>query len=59
VEKAGEKPVNPMMDPAHMMDMLKGNFTNIVPNLAMMGFVSYFFSGFVLGTFPHTFITPF
>lgn len=38
---------NPMSNPLAMMDMMKGNITFMLPNFAMMGFVSYFFSGFV------------
>jgi hypothetical protein len=40
-------PANPMSNPLQMMDMMKGNITFMLPNFAMMGFVSYFFSGFV------------
>lgn len=40
-------PANPMSNPMQMMDMMKGNMTFMLPNFAMMGFVSYFFSGFV------------
>ncbi len=40
-------PVNPMSNPLAMMDMMKGNLTFMLPNIAMMGFVSNFFSGFV------------
>jgi hypothetical protein len=40
-------PVNPMSNPLAMVDMMKGNVTFMLPNFAMMGFVSYFFSGFV------------
>ena len=38
---------NPMGNPLAMVDMMKGNITFMLPNFAMMGFVSYFFSGFV------------
>lgn len=40
-------PANPMSNPMQMMDMMKGNMTFMLPNFAMMGFVGYFFSGFV------------
>lgn len=40
-------PGNPMSNPMQMMDMMKGNLTFMLPNFAMMGFVSYFFAGFV------------
>lgn len=39
---------NPMSNPSAMMDMMKGNMTFMLPNMVMMGFVSYFFAGFVL-----------
>lgn len=38
---------NPMSNPMAMMDMMKGNLTFMIPNFAMMGFVSNFFTGFV------------
>lgn len=41
-------PTNPMSNPLAMMDMMKGNITFMLPNFAMMGFVSSFFSGFVV-----------
>ena len=41
-------PPNPLMNnPNMLMDMMKGNMTYMIPNIAMMTFVSYFFSGFV------------
>jgi ER membrane protein complex subunit 3 len=40
-------PQNPMSNPLAMVDMMKGNITFMLPNFAMMGFVSSFFSGFV------------
>ena len=43
--------MNPMMNPNGMVDMLKGNMAFMVPNIAMMGLISYFFAGFVLGMF--------
>jgi len=47
-EKVPTNPSNPMMsNPNMMMDMMKGNMVNMVPNFALMTFVSYFFSGFV------------
>ncbi len=41
--------VNPMAsgDTSAMVNMLKGNALNMVPNFAMMSFVNYFFQGFV------------
>lgn len=41
---------NPMMDPTNMVDMMKKNMVMVVPQLFIMSWVSYFFSGFVLGT---------
>ena len=38
---------NPMSNPQGMIDMMKGNLTFMLPNIVMMGFVSYFFAGFV------------
>ncbi len=32
-----------------MVGMMKQNVSMILPNILMMGWVSYFFSGFVLG----------
>lgn len=37
-----------------MMDGLKNNMTFMVSNMAMIGWISYFFSGFVLGKRPQT-----
>jgi len=45
--------MNPMMsDPSHMMDMMKNNMAMIVPQMFLMGWVSYFFSGFVAVKLP-------
>ncbi len=39
---------NPMMsNPSSLIDMMKGNMVFMIPNIAMMTFVGYFFSGFV------------
>ena len=38
---------NPMTNPMAMVDMMKGNVTYMLPNMAMMTFVGYFFSGFL------------
>ena len=40
-------PTNPMSNPMAMVDMMKGNLVTMLPNFAMMGFVGYFFSGFL------------
>jgi hypothetical protein len=39
-------------DPFAMINMMKQNMAMIVPNMLMMGWVSYFFSGFVLVKLP-------
>lgn len=36
------------------MEMMKGNMTMMIPNIVMMGWISYFFSGFVLVKVPFT-----
>lgn len=56
VEKAPEDPDKPpempAQDPMAMMGMMKQNIAMLVPNMVMMGWVSYFFSGFVLVKLP-------
>lgn|ERR1711920_64733 len=44
--------MNPMMNPDGMTNMLKGNMTMMLPNMLMMGLISYFFAGFVLVKVP-------
>jgi hypothetical protein len=39
-------------DPMAMMGMMKQNMLMVVPNMILMGWVSYFFSGFVLVKLP-------
>ncbi|KAK9814978.1 hypothetical protein WJX73_003798 [Symbiochloris irregularis] len=41
-----------MNNPDVMTDMMKKNLGGLVPQLAMGGFVSYFFSGFIMGRIP-------
>lgn len=41
-----------MSDPSMMGDMMKKNMVMMVPQLVMMAWVSYFFSGFVVGKMP-------
>jgi hypothetical protein len=52
--KAGNKPkANVMQDPAYvetMMDGMKKNMMNIIPQTVIMGWINFFFSGFVLST---------
>ncbi|KAF8925929.1 ER membrane complex subunit 3 [Dissophora ornata] len=54
--KAGNKPKgNLMQDPAYvetMMDGMKKNMMNIVPQTVIMGWINFFFSGFVLIKLP-------
>lgn len=40
-------PTNPMSNPMAMVDMMKGNLIFMLPNIALMAFVGYFFSGFL------------
>lgn len=46
------KVANPMANSAGMMDMMKSNMAMQVPNLIMMGWLSFFFTGFVLVRIP-------
>lgn len=50
-------PMAAMQDPSVMMNMMQGNMAMMVPQMAMMGIVNYFFSGFVLGKIPFP-LTP-
>jgi len=43
---------NPMGDPFAMVGAMKQNMLMIVPNMVLMGWVSYFFSGFVIVKLP-------
>jgi len=43
---------NPMQDPFAMVGMMKQNMAMIIPNMLLMAWVSYFFSGFVLVKLP-------
>lgn len=49
VKKSG---VNPMSNPMGMIDHMKGNMLYMVPNMVMMGVISFFFQGFVLVKVP-------
>ena len=50
-------PMAAMQDPGMMMNMMQGNMAQMVPQMAMMGIVNYFFAGFVLGKIPFP-LTP-
>jgi hypothetical protein len=50
-------PMAQMQDPSMMMNMMQGNFAMMVPQMAMMGVVNYFFQGFVIGKVPFP-LTP-
>merc|ERR1712086_721695 len=39
-------------NPMDAMEMMKKNMVMVVPQMAMMGWVSYFFSGFIVGKMP-------
>lgn len=51
-EKIEAMSLTNMTDPSNMADMMKGNMAALIPNLAMLGFISYFFAGFVVAKFP-------
>ena len=40
---------NPALDPSNMMNMMKGNMAMMVPQIALMSWISFFFAGFILG----------
>jgi hypothetical protein len=40
---------NPALDPSNMMQMMKGNMAMMVPQIALMSWISFFFAGFILG----------
>lgn len=52
-------PPNPLQDPNMMNNMMKQQMLGMVPNMGMMAFVSYFFSGFVLCKVPFSLTSGF
>jgi len=56
-DKGPSSPTNqlmasPMMDPTNMVDMMKKNMAMFVPQLLIMAWVNYFFSGFIVVKLP-------
>ena len=52
-ENRGKPPANPLTDPGgmdQMMNMMKGNMIMFIPQTVIMGWINFFFSGFVLRT---------
>uniref|UniRef100_A0A8C6VZ58 ER membrane protein complex subunit 3 n=1 Tax=Nothobranchius furzeri TaxID=105023 RepID=A0A8C6VZ58_NOTFU len=45
-------PKNPMTDPSMVMDMMKGNLTNVLPMILVGGWINWVFSGFVITKVP-------
>ena len=52
VTKSEKDPLAAMSDPAMMMQQQKSMFTVMLPQMIMMGIISYFFSGFVMVKIP-------
>jgi hypothetical protein len=47
----GKPPANPLTDPGgmdQMLNMMKGNMVMFIPQTVIMGWINFFFSGFVL-----------
>ncbi|KAJ8601255.1 hypothetical protein CTAYLR_003267 [Chrysophaeum taylorii] len=51
-QKVSKSGLNPMANPLGMIDHVKGNMLYMLPNMVMMGIISYFFQGFVLVKVP-------
>lgn len=50
-----DKPANPFSDPSTndaLMNMMKGNLMNYIPQTVIMGWINYFFAGFVIMKLP-------
>ena len=46
------KDATPQQDPTAMMGMMKQNMSMMIPNMLLMGWISYFFNGFVTVKLP-------
>ncbi|KAI8079510.1 integral membrane protein DUF106-domain-containing protein [Gilbertella persicaria] len=58
--KEATKPVNPMMDPDMMDSMMEGmkkQLMNMVPQMVIMGWINFFFQGFIVIKLPFP-LTP-
>ncbi|OQV17447.1 ER membrane protein complex subunit 3 [Hypsibius exemplaris] len=51
-DRAAPAAANPMQDPNTLQDMLKGNLVNVLPMIAVGGWINWIFSGFVTTKVP-------